>query len=393
MSREDEDHLAAVVVLVVAVGAVAYLHAGRSRARVLKSRRPRSTEARAGSHRDRVGQGRSRHLCGCLPANPACWTPSRQRRGNRHGRPEDRADGHRSPRAAGSPGQGGALPRPRRSWPTPERQAEASADCDRSQGERHRSQEGRRPPPRRSAAPRRTGAEQRPERRGPGRNDCREGLLRQRERCVQGYPSDDAAKRCWPRRRTGLRRVLAGKGERGQARVDRAVGREAQANAAVDQHTQRRSRASAVQQAQERAARASGRRPSRHRAGADALALASRALDDATLVAPIDGVVIFNSAPRLLRAGRQATEGSAVSPRRGPFHRGRLSGLNFTAEVDEADIDRVKVGMKANVTLDAFPGEEFKSTVTRLNPVAQATATGGTVFAVEIASTTPARTS
>jgi len=115
-----------------------------------------------------------------------------------------------------------------------------------------------------------------------------------------------------------------------------------------------------------------------------ALALAEKALDDATLVAPIDGIVLFNSAGAALGGGGEPTEGSAVSPQAAPFTVVDFSGLKFTAEVDEADVNRVKVGMKSTVTLDAFPGEEFATTVTRLNPAAQATATGGTIFAVEL---------
>jgi len=113
----------------------------------------------------------------------------------------------------------------------------------------------------------------------------------------------------------------------------------------------------------------------------EALAAAEDALEKATLTAPIDGVVIFNvSVP----GGPKATDGSAVSPAAAPFSVVDLSALKFTAEVDEADIDRVKVGMVAVVTLDAFPGEEFKTKVARINPAAQPTATGGTVFAVEL---------
>jgi RND family efflux transporter MFP subunit len=62
-----------------------------------------------------------------------------------------------------------------------------------------------------------------------------------------------------------------------------------------------------------------------------------------------------------------------------------LGALKFTAEVDEADIDRVKVDQTAIVTLDALPGKDIKTTVRRINPAAQQTATGGTVFAVELA--------
>lgn len=114
---------------------------------------------------------------------------------------------------------------------------------------------------------------------------------------------------------------------------------------------------------------------------AEALSAAEETLDKATLTAPIDGVVIFNTG---MTGGPKATDGSAVSPAAAPFSVVDLSALKFTAEVDEADIDRVKVGMPAEVTLDAFPGEQFKTTVARINPAAQPTATGGTVFAVEL---------
>lgn len=114
-----------------------------------------------------------------------------------------------------------------------------------------------------------------------------------------------------------------------------------------------------------------------------ALDLAEQALEDATLTAPIDGIVLFNSASAIGGTGKP-TEGSAVSPTAAPFTVVDLSGLKFTAEVDEADVDRVKTGMMASVTLDAFPGEEFTTTVTHVNPAAQSTATGGTIFEVEL---------
>lgn len=124
------------------------------------------------------------------------------------------------------------------------------------------------------------------------------------------------------------------------------------------------------------------------RQASEALSIAQKALDDATLVAPIDGTVIFSApgaaAAALGGGGGKPTKGSAVSPQSAPFSVVDLSALRFTAEVDEADIDRVKVGMHALVTLDAFTGVEFETTVVRVNPVAQATATGGTVFEVEL---------
>lgn len=137
--------------------------------------------------------------------------------------------------------------------------------------------------------------------------------------------------------------------------------------------------------------------PASQRAAADAavtsasqaVALAQSNLDNATLVAPLDGVVFFNAAGAPGSDGKtpQAAVGSAVAPGSAPFSVVDLDGATFTAEVDEADIDRLKVGMKATVTLDAFAGKEFKTTVLRIKPAAQPTATGGTIFPVELAMT------
>lgn len=116
-----------------------------------------------------------------------------------------------------------------------------------------------------------------------------------------------------------------------------------------------------------------------------ALSVASKALDDATMVAPIDGIVLFNAAASPLGGGGdKPAEGSAVSPQAAPFTVVDMGALKFTAEVDEADIERIKTGMKASVSLDSFPGEEITTEVVRINPAAQATATGGTIFAVEL---------
>lgn len=130
------------------------------------------------------------------------------------------------------------------------------------------------------------------------------------------------------------------------------------------------------------------------KAGMDAaqqsIDLLQKQVDDATLVAPIDGVVVFGSpagSAALLAAGGSAgtlAEGSAVTPGSAVFTVVDLGALKFTAEVDEADIDRVKAGLESEITLDAFPGETFKTKVTLLNPTAQPTATGGTIFAVEL---------
>lgn len=124
---------------------------------------------------------------------------------------------------------------------------------------------------------------------------------------------------------------------------------------------------------------------------AEAVSAAEKALEDATMMAPVDGIVIFNDPGAAAAgmsggvAGGKPTEGAMVSPQSPPFSVVDMAALRFTAEVDEADIARVDVGMTAAVSLDSFPGEEFETKVLRVNPVAQPTATGGTVFEVEMA--------
>jgi len=110
-------------------------------------------------------------------------------------------------------------------------------------------------------------------------------------------------------------------------------------------------------------------------------------LDAATIAAPITGTVFLNPTGV---AGADLktplpTAGAGVTPAVAPFSVAALNATVFTAQVDEADIDRVKVGMTADVTLDAFPGETFHTKVVNINPAAQPTATGGTIFEVNLA--------
>jgi len=211
----------------------------------------------------------------------------------------------------------------------------------------------------------------------------------------RAYPSDDATKAVLGAQRDqAYAGYLSAKAAEGQVKSTDLDAARAQANAGVDQAY------AAYKGAQAQLSKLQGGSTKEQRAAAkagvaqasDALKLAEENLDDAVLTAPIDGVVIFNDASAAAAAatgGGASTsgklgEGSAVSPASAPFSVVDLDALKFTAEVDEADIDRVKVGMNTDVTLDAFPGDTFASQVTRLNPVAQATATGGTVFEVEV---------
>ncbi len=107
----------------------------------------------------------------------------------------------------------------------------------------------------------------------------------------------------------------------------------------------------------------------------------------ATFYSPIAGTVFFNPTGLAGADGKLPlpAAGSGVSAQAAPFSVANLNASAFTAEVDEADVDRVKLGMTADVTLDAFAGQTFKTKVVRINPAAQPTATGGTIFQVDLA--------
>jgi len=122
-----------------------------------------------------------------------------------------------------------------------------------------------------------------------------------------------------------------------------------------------------------------------------ALELAISNRERADMRAPIDGTVVFGGAGASLAAsalggasgsvGKPAV-GSAVSPAAAPFSVVAFDTLVFAAQVDEADIARVREGQKADVTLDAFADQTFSSTVERIDRTAIATTTGGTAFTV-----------
>jgi len=162
----------------------------------------------------------------------------------------------------------------------------------------------------------------------------------------------------------------------------------AQADAGVDQAY------AGLKQAQAQLAKLQNTSTSASRSAAEAaatqarqaLAVAQATLADATLKAPFDGVVIFNpvGAPSGGGSAPTASAGSAVSPASAPFTVVDLDVSVFTAQVDEADVSRVANGMAASVTLDAFPGKEFSSKVASIGKAAQATATGGTIFPVDL---------
>lgn len=135
------------------------------------------------------------------------------------------------------------------------------------------------------------------------------------------------------------------------------------------------------------------------RASADAAVTAAEAaleyagdtLEQARIVAPVDGIVLLggSSAASLIPGAASSTgggvsEGSSVSPAAPVFEIVSFDALALNARVDEADIGRIESGMKATVTLDGVSAREFAAKVTGTGTRPVTTATGGTAFPVKL---------
>jgi RND family efflux transporter MFP subunit len=105
---------------------------------------------------------------------------------------------------------------------------------------------------------------------------------------------------------------------------------------------------------------------------------------EAVVRAPISGIVVFNSIGAPGADAQKPAAGAAVGPQTSLFTIVRLDSLRLCVDVDENDVARIAVGDKASVSLDAFPGAAFDTSVGAIQPNASATNGGGTVFPVTL---------
>ena len=89
------------------------------------------------------------------------------------------------------------------------------------------------------------------------------------------------------------------------------------------------------------------------------LAAAQQVVNDLSLRAPMDGIVL-----------RQDGEpGETVTSAHVLFWVGELNPLRITAEVDEEDIPRVKPGQRVIIKADAFPSAAPEGTISEITPL------------------------
>ena len=98
------------------------------------------------------------------------------------------------------------------------------------------------------------------------------------------------------------------------------------------------------------------------------LELAQKQLDEATLIAPFDGMV----------ASVDADEGDTVLTTTTIIHLIDLTSIELNTEVDEIDIPEVKLGQRAIIEIDALPALQLEGEVTSISSLA--TEEGGVVL-------------
>jgi len=91
--------------------------------------------------------------------------------------------------------------------------------------------------------------------------------------------------------------------------------------------------------------------------------LLQKAIDDCTVVAPVEGVIT----EKLIEKGELA------NPNTGLYVITDLARVKLTIYVPEPELGRVRVGQEARVSVDSYPGKTFPGTVTWISPVAEFT--------------------
>lgn len=112
----------------------------------------------------------------------------------------------------------------------------------------------------------------------------------------------------------------------------------------------------------------------------DAVRAAQRAFQDSVILSPINGTVT---------QGADFSPGQIVSSSDLVAQITNFSEILFSADLDEADITRVKAGQKAEVTLNAYGDRVFAGKVKEILPQVKTTSSGATTVTVKISLINP----
>lgn len=110
------------------------------------------------------------------------------------------------------------------------------------------------------------------------------------------------------------------------------------------------------------------------------IAQAQETLSYTTITSPIDGTITRINA----EVGELVMTGTMNNPGTVIMEIGDLSQMLLVAQVDEADVGRIKVGQRATVKVQAFPDDEFKGVIDTIALTHRISATGTKYFRTEI---------
>jgi HlyD family secretion protein len=113
---------------------------------------------------------------------------------------------------------------------------------------------------------------------------------------------------------------------------------------------------------------------------AKAVALAQKQLKDATITAPIDGIVATLD---IKEGDIIATAGSGLGT---PIYMVDPNSLELNIEVDEIDVAQTKLAQKAVINLDAIPDTKYEGTVSAIStlPISKVQNSGVVVYEVKV---------
>lgn len=106
----------------------------------------------------------------------------------------------------------------------------------------------------------------------------------------------------------------------------------------------------------------------------DEVKAAQRAFQDTLITSPISGTVVNTDVVQGQFVSTSDTIAQVVD----------WEDIYFDAEVDEADISKVKLGQKAKVSLNSYHDKTFMGTVEKINSLTKTTSSGATVIIVRI---------
>jgi membrane fusion protein (multidrug efflux system) len=106
------------------------------------------------------------------------------------------------------------------------------------------------------------------------------------------------------------------------------------------------------------------------KSAAEQLDIARRAVDDAVVRSPIDGII----SKRFVQPGEKAAPDMPL------FAVVNLKQLILEAQVPASEIPKVTIGQKVDFTVEGFAGRPFTGRVTRINPAAEAGSRAITVY-------------